>query len=122
MRIAASYKIADESKVHIMQDMVERIVEMDKRARELTDEAKKLRVGSEDRIKSKKEELRRGYRDRAEERVELIKKAEARNAEVELKAILERQKETQRQLDAIYAEKGDEWVARIVARATGDDK
>ena len=41
---------------------------------------------------------------------------------VELKAILERQKETQRQLDAIYAEKGDEWVARIVARATGDDK
>ena len=59
---------------------------------------------------------------RAEERVELIKKAEARNAEVELKAILERQKETQRQLDAIYAEKGDEWVAEIVARATGDDK
>ena len=54
--------------------------------------------------------------------MELIKKAEARNAEVELKAILERQKETQRQLDAIYAEKGDEWVARIVARATGDDK
>ena len=93
MRNAAKRKNADESKVHIMQDMVERIVEMDK-----------------------------GYRDRAEERVELIKKAEARNAEVELKAILERQKETQRQLDAIYAEKGDEWVARIVARATGDDK
>ena len=105
-----------------MQDMVERIVEMDKRARELTDEAKRLRVGSEDRIRSKKEELRRGYRDRAEERVELIKKAEARNAEAELKAILERQKETRRQLDAIYADKGDEWVARIVARATGDDK
>ena len=105
-----------------MQDMVERIVEMDKRARELTDEAKKLRVGSEDRIRAKKEELRRGYRDRAEERVELIKKAEARNAEAEHKAILARQKETQRQLDEIYAEKGDEWVAAIVARATGDDK
>ena len=79
MRNAAILTNADESKVHSMQDMVERIVEMDKRARELTDEAKKLRVGSEDR-------------------------------------------KTQRQLDAIYAEKGDEWVARIVARATGDDK
>ena len=50
-----------------MQDMVERIVEMDKRARELTDAAKKLRVGSEDRIRAKKEELRQGYRDRANE-------------------------------------------------------
>ena len=105
-----------------MQDMVERIVEMDKHARELTDEAKRLRVGSEDRIKAKKEELRRAYRDRADERVALIRKAEARNAETELKAILERQKESERQLDALYAEKGDEWVAAIVARATGDDK
>ena len=105
-----------------MQDMVERIVEMDKRARELTDEAKRLRVGSEDRIMAKKEELRQGYRDRAEERVELIKKAEARNAEVELKAILARQKEMERNLDELYRQKGDEWVASIVARATGDDK
>ena len=105
-----------------MQDMVERIVEMDKRARELTDEAKRLRVGSEDRIRSKKEELRRGYRDRAEERVELIKKAEAKNAEIELKAILEKQNTIQRRLEELYALKGDEWVASIVAGATGDDK
>ena len=102
--------------------MVERIVEMDKRARELTDEAKRLRVGSEDRIKDKKEELRQGYRDRANERVEQIKKAEARTAESELKTVLARQKEIEARLDALYAEKGDEWVARIVARATGDDK
>lgn len=105
-----------------MQDMVERIVEMDKHARELTDEAKRLRVGSEDRIRAKKEELRQGYRDRAEERVELIKKAEAKTAEVELRGILERQRKIGEQLDALYAEKGDEWVAKIVARATGDDR
>lgn len=105
-----------------MQDMVERIVEMDKRARELTDEAKKLRVGSEDRLKAKKQELRQGYQDRANERVELIKKAEVKTAEGELKAILEKQKQVQQQLDDLYAEKGDEWVAKIVARVTGDEK
>lgn len=105
-----------------MQDMVERIVEMDKRARELTDEAKKLRVGSEDRLKTKKAELRQGYQDRANERVELIKKAELKNAEVEFKAILEKQKQVQQRLDDLYAEKGDEWVAEIVARVTGDGK
>lgn len=105
-----------------MQDMVERIVEMDKRARELTDEAKKLRVGSEDRLKAKKEALRQGYQDRAGERVELIKKAEVKTAETELKSILARQKQVQQQLDDRYAEMGDEWVARIVARVTGDEK
>ena len=105
-----------------MQDMVERIVEMDKRARELTDEAKKLKVGSEDRLKAKKQELRQGYQDRANERVELIKKAEVKTAEVELNVILERQKQVQQQLDDLYAEKGDEWVAGIVARVTGDEK
>lgn len=108
--------------VPFMQDMIKRIVEMDKRARELTDEAKRLRVGSEDRIIARKEELRGNYRAKAEERVELIKKAEVRNAETELREVLAKQKQTEAQLDALYAEKGDEWVARIVARATGDDK
>ncbi|MBQ1411777.1 MAG: hypothetical protein IIY93_01165 [Clostridia bacterium] len=105
-----------------MQDMVERIVEMDKRARELTDEAKKLRVGSEDRLRAKKEALRKGYQDRANDRVEMIKKAEVKNAETELKSILEKQKQAQQRLDDRYAEMGDEWVARIVARVTGDEK
>lgn len=105
-----------------MQDMVERIVEMDKRARELTDEAKRLRVGSEDRLRAKKEALRKGYLDRAAERVELIKKAEVRNAESEWKDVQERLAQTGRQLDERYAAMGDEWVAHIVARVTGDEK
>ncbi len=77
------------------------------------------------RIDSFKETERKAYtkiRDRAEERVELIKKAEAKNAESELKVILARQNEIQRRLEELYALKGDEWVASIVAGATGDDK
>ena len=54
--------------------------------------------------------------------MELIKKAEAKNAEIELKAILEKQNTIQRRLEELYALKGDEWVASIVAGATGDDK
>ena len=105
-----------------MQDMVERIVEMDKRARELTDEAKKLRVGSEDRLKTKKAELRRGDQKKANERVELIKKAEIKTAKVELETILEKQNQVRQRLEDLYAENGDQWVAGIVARVTGDDK
>ena len=51
-----------------MQDMVKRIVEMDKHARELTDEAKRLKVGAESRIIEKKKELRQGYMEKVNER------------------------------------------------------
>lgn len=104
-----------------MQDMVERIVEMDKHARELTDEAKRLRVGSEDRIKAKKEELRRNYLEKVNERLELIKKAEVKTADDELKLIVEKQRKLEEQLNDIYAQNCDVWVDEIVARVIGDD-
>ena len=105
-----------------MQDMIERIVEMDKHARELTDEAKRLKVGSEDRVKAKREELHQYYTERVNERLELIKKAESKNAEEELKVIMEKQKALEERLDSIYAENCDTWVDEIVARVIGDDK
>lgn len=104
-----------------MQDMVERIVEMDKHARELTDEAKRLKVGSEDRIKAKKEELRQRYHEKVNERLELIKKAEVKTADEEFKLILEKQKQLESRLDDMYAQNCDAWVDQIVARAIGDD-
>lgn len=104
-----------------MQDMVERIVEMDKHARELTDEAKRLKVGSEDRIKAKKEELRHNYLEKVNERLELIKKAEVKTADDELKLIVEKQRKLEEQLNDIYAQNCDAWVDEIVARVIGDD-
>lgn len=104
-----------------MQDMVERIVEMDKHARELTDEAKRLKVGSEDRIKAKKEELRQNYLEKVNERLELIRKAEVKTADDELKLISERQKKLEEQLNDMYTQNCDAWVAEIVARVIGDD-
>lgn len=104
-----------------MQDMVERIVEMDKHARELTDEAKRLKVGSEDRIKAKKEELRQNYLEKVNERLELIRKAEVKTADDELKLISERQKKLEEQLNDMYTQNCDAWVAEIVVRVIGDD-
>lgn len=104
-----------------MQDMVKRIVEMDKHARELTDEAKRLKVGAESRIIEKKEELRRGYMEKVNERLELIKKAEVMTADEELKGIVEKQKQIEAQLDDMYAQNCDAWVNEIVARVIGDD-
>ncbi|MDD6395056.1 MAG: hypothetical protein ACI4IJ_06875 [Acutalibacteraceae bacterium] len=104
-----------------MQDMVKRIVEMDKHARELTDEAKRLKVGSEDRILAKKEELRRTYEEKVNARLELIRQAEVKTAEDELKLILEKQKKVEQNLNDLYAQNCDAWVDAIVARVIGDD-
>jgi len=104
-----------------MQDMIKRIVEMDKHARELTDEAKRLKVGSEDRIAVKKQELRRSYEDKANERLELIKQAEAKTAEDELKLIIKKQSEIEKKLDDMYVQNRDVWVDAIVSRVIGDD-
>lgn len=104
-----------------MQDMVERIVEMDKHARELTDEARRLKVGSEDRIKAKKEELRQNYLEKVNERLELIKQAEVKTANEEFKLIVQKQQKLEEQLDDMYAQNCDAWVDAIVARVIGDD-
>lgn len=105
-----------------MQDMVKRIVEMDKHARELTDEANRLKVGSEDNLNEKKEELRKSYDEKVKQRLELIRKAEIKASEDELKAVLERQEQLENKLNQAYAQNGDAWVSQIVARVTGDDK
>lgn len=104
-----------------MQDMVKRIVEMDKHARELTDEAKRLKVGSEDRILAKKEELRQGYEAKVNERLELIRQAEAKTADEEFKAVVEKQKQIEESLNDMYAQNCDTWVGQIVARVIGDE-
>lgn len=104
-----------------MQDMVKRIVEMDKHARELTDEAKRLKVGSEDRISAKKEELRRTYEEKVNARLELIRQAEVKTAEDEFKLILEKQKKIKENLNDLYAQNCDAWVEAIVARVIGDE-
>ncbi len=104
-----------------MQDMVKRIVEMDKHARELTDEAKRLKVGSEDRIIAKKEELRHSYEEKVNARLELIRQAEAKTAEDELKDILKKQKAIEENLNDMYAQNCDAWVDAIVARVIGDE-
>ncbi len=104
-----------------MQDMVKRIVEMDKHARELTDEAKRLKIGSEDRILAKKEELRHTYEEKVNARMELIRQAELKNADEEFKFIIEKQKKIEANLNDMYAQNCDAWVDQIVSRVIGDE-
>ena len=51
-----------------MQNMVKEIVDMDRRAREITEAAQQEKINSEKEVAAKREEIREDYLKRARER------------------------------------------------------
>lgn len=101
--------------------MIKRIVDMDRRARELTDEAKEKRAGSAEAVAKKKEEVRQNYIDLANKRIEAIERSEMTDAQEEWKAIEEKHKAVADKLEETYRAKKDEWVGELVSRVTKGD-
>ena len=64
-----------------MKDMIDRIIEMDKTARDLTQRVQKDRLSLENEIKVKKEEIRNEYLERARKRLAANEITEKKAAE-----------------------------------------
>lgn len=103
-----------------MRDMIARIIEMDKAARELTQKVQKDKVNSEEEIKMLKEEIRSEYLQRARKRIEKNEKIEREEAEKRLKMISENKDNILKRLDKAYDEKKDMWIDVIVKRVLGE--
>lgn len=104
-----------------MQDMIKRIVDMDKRARELTEEARSRRAGSTEAVARKKEEVRKNYIDLAQKRIEAIERSEMRDAQEYWEEIEAKHAGIADRLDLAYEENKDEWVSELVERVTKGD-
>ena len=97
-----------------MENMIRRIVEMDQKARQITEAAQREKLDSEKEIAEKAAQLRADYLDRARRRSQLTSDTERAAAE---KAWAAREAEYARQterLETIYREHRDEWVDAIV--------
>lgn len=103
-----------------MQDMVKEIVEMDRKAREITDAAQLEKVNSEKEVAQRREHIREEYLARARKRIALNEPQERAAAEEAWKDTQAKNEARSRQLDDLYQEKGDEWVRTIVARVIGE--
>lgn len=88
-----------------MRDMIARIIEMDKAARELTQKVQKDKVNSEEEIKLLKEEIRNDYLQRARKRIEKNEQIERQGAEKRLELISENKDNILKRLDEAYSEK-----------------
>lgn len=103
-----------------MQDIVKQIVDMDRKAREITAAVKQDRVNSEKEIAQKRVELRAEYLEKARQAIPTNEAEERAAAEKEWEIVAKKHAELSRQLDELYSKKGDEWVKNIVAQVIGE--
>lgn len=103
-----------------MQDLLKQIVEMDKKAREITDAAQREKIDSEKDIAKSRDEIRNSYLARARRRIAENEPKEREAAEAEWQKVKKRNVLLSQNLDNLYSENGDKWVSEITARVTGE--
>ena len=99
-----------------MDDMVSRIIEMDKAAREITQKVKNERLTLEKEIKELKKKIRSEYLERARKRIETNKKNEQKLANEKIEVIKAEKTRIMQRLQKQYDESCDDLTNSIVRR------
>ncbi len=97
-----------------MEDMIKRIVDMDKKAREITEAAEREKAESEKEIREKASQLREDYLARARRRIQINRETERQIAQQEWEKTKAHYEGQLDRMNALYAERGDEWIRGIV--------
>ena len=98
-----------------MEDMLAKIVEMDEKARELTEEANQEKVSSEADIAKAKEDVYNNYIEKARKRIAKNEITERNAADEKLKKSQQEQKAALERLEKNFSENCDKWVDSIVS-------
>ena len=106
--------------VLFVKDMIARIIEMDKAARDLTQRAQKDKINLENEIKIKKDEIRNEYLERARKRLAVNENTERKLAEEQKLKIISNCENISHSLDKLYDQNGDAWVDSIVKNVLGE--
>ena len=105
-----------------MNNIIQRIIDIDKAARELTQEVIERRSTSSKAAEEKKKEVTENYISMARKRVDVIRTTEIGNAKKQLTESAGRREELEQRMQAKYDSCHNEWVSSIVERVTaGDD-
>lgn len=99
-----------------MQNMIKRIIEMDEKARRITEEAHLEKQNSEREIAQKAQELRTEYLEEARKRIRDNVKTERAAAEQKWAAQRQVLEEEQTRLEQLFADRREDWVNEIVNR------
>ena len=103
-----------------MQDMIKKIVDMDEKAQEITEEAKRSKALSAQEIAETKERIRENYLARARKRIE-VNRIQEKNQARQILADAEKKYEVQLiKMQELYRQQGGNWVDAIVGRVIGE--
>jgi FKBP-type peptidyl-prolyl cis-trans isomerase (trigger factor) len=103
-----------------MNDMLKQIIDMDERARQITDAAQQEKMNTEKEISQKREDIRTRYLERARARIEKNRPLEQAAAEKGWQIKERRYEELSKKMDQIYTESGEKWVDTIVRNVIGE--
>ena len=103
-----------------MQDMIAQIVEMDEKARRITEQAQQDKLHAEQEIAIRREQIEQEYLERARERLKKIEQTERELAIQALKESEAKNEEAAKRLDAQYQEKAEQWVQQLFERVIGE--
>ena len=102
-----------------MQNMVKQIVDMDRKAREITDAAQLEKVQTEKDIVKKREDIRAEYLKRARHRIAMNEPQERAAAGEAWKVSVKKYQELAQSLDEAYANQSAQWIQELVSRVIG---
>ena len=105
-----------------MRDMIERIMEMDKAAQEVTQKVQKEKLSLEQEIKNLKKKIRSEYLERARKRIENNRIEEQKAADNKIETIKNSEKNISQRLEKSYLDNKDMWINDIVKRVLGEWK
>ena len=99
-----------------MEDMIGKIIQMDKEARESLTKANQLKIDAERKISDIKEQRRNEYIDRARTNIKVLEKEEKVKAAVRLKVIENTYEQKYSRIEKVYYDNKDKWIKAIVDR------
>ncbi len=99
-----------------MEDMIGRIIELDKKARDDVSRARQLKLDSEQKISALKEKKRSEYINRARIDIKEREKDEKIKACIKLSAVEGIYRKKIQRIEKIYSENKEKWVSTIISR------
>jgi len=104
------------------QQLIQRIIDMDKDARRLMNDAMERRAGSAKAVHEKKQEVSDNFISMARKRVDVIRHTEMEHAAQQLEQGNQRRQVISQRMNEQYEAHREEWVSAIVDRViNGDD-
>lgn len=103
-----------------MNDMLKQIIEMDEKARQITDAAQKQKIDTEKEISRIREEIRNNYLARARARIEKNRPLEQAASEKTWQVKEMHYKALTEKLDQLYADSGEKWIDTIFHKVIGE--